>query len=98
MGPTGPNGGTGPQGPQGIQGKTGATGPIGPTGATGSVASVTTSGRGNAVTSVSLNTSTKVLTVNKEATFATANTWRPEEILIQSTRPTASTCKLWIKI
>ena len=71
---------------------------MGPTGATGSVASITTSGSGNAVTSVSLNTSTKVLTVNKGTTFATANTWRPEEILIQSTKPTASTCKLWIKI
>ena len=98
IGPTGPTGGTGPQGPQGIQGKTGATGPVGPTGATGSVASITTFGSGNAVTSVSLNTSTKVLTVNKGATFATADTWRPEEILVQSEQPNVNTCKLWIKI
>lgn len=26
------------------------------------------------------------------------NTWRPEEIIISSTQPSASTCKLWIKI
>ena len=26
------------------------------------------------------------------------NTWRPEEILVQSSQPSASTCKLWIKI
>lgn len=26
------------------------------------------------------------------------NTWRPEEIIISSTKPSASTCKLWIKI
>lgn len=26
------------------------------------------------------------------------NTWRPEEVIISSTRPSASTCKLWIKI
>ena len=106
-GPVGPTGAKGPEGPQGVQGNTGpqgpqgvqgATGPKGPTGATGSVASITTSGSGNAVTSVSLDTSTKVLTVNKETTFATTNTWRPEEILIQSTQPDVSTCKLWIKI
>lgn len=27
-----------------------------------------------------------------------ANTWRPEEVIISSTKPSASTCKLWIKI
>lgn len=26
------------------------------------------------------------------------NTWRPEEVIISSTKPSASTCKLWIKI
>lgn len=26
------------------------------------------------------------------------NTWRPEEIIVSSTQPSASTCKLWIKI
>lgn len=26
------------------------------------------------------------------------NTWRPEEVIISSTRPDASTCKLWIKL
>ena len=40
-------------------------GPKGETGPTGSVASITNSGSGNVVTGVSLNTSTKVLTVTK---------------------------------
>lgn len=26
------------------------------------------------------------------------NTWRPEEVIISSTKPSASTCKLWIKV
>lgn len=26
------------------------------------------------------------------------NTWRPEEVIISSTQPSASTCKLWIKV
>lgn len=26
------------------------------------------------------------------------NTWRPEEVIISSTQPSASTCKLWVKI
>ena len=30
-------------------------------------------------------------------TFDT-NTWRPEEVIISSTRPSESTCKLWIKV
>ena len=43
-------------------------------GDTGSVASVTNSGSGNVVTDVSLNTSTKVLTVAKNKTLATVAT------------------------
>ena len=71
VGPTGPGGGVGPIGPTG---KTGPVGPTGPTGATGSVASVTNSGSGNVVTDVSLNASTKVLTVTKNKTLATVAT------------------------
>lgn len=26
------------------------------------------------------------------------NTWRPEEVIVSSTQPSASTCKLWIKV
>ena len=26
------------------------------------------------------------------------NTWRPEEVIISSTQPSANTCKIWIKI
>ena len=26
------------------------------------------------------------------------NTWRPEEVIVSSSQPTASTCKLWIKV
>lgn len=28
----------------------------------------------------------------------TTNTWRPEEVIVSSTQPSASTCKLWIKV
>ena len=64
-GATGNQGPQGPQGERGPQGPTGPQGPKGETGPTGSVASLTNSGSGNAVTGVSLNTSTKVLTVTK---------------------------------
>ena len=47
-----------------LRGATGSTGPTGPTGPTGSVASVSQTGSGF-VSSVSLNSSTKVLTVTK---------------------------------
>lgn len=33
-----------------------------------------------------------------ELTDNNTNTWRPEEVIISSTQPSASTCKLWIKI
>ena len=64
----GATGGVGPQGPEGPRG------PQGEKGATGSVASVANSGSGNVVTDVSLNTSTKVLTVTKNKTLATVAT------------------------
>ena len=67
----GATGGVGPQGPEGPRGP---QGPQGEKGATGSVASVTNSGSGNVVTDVSLNTSTKVLTVTKNKTLATVAT------------------------
>lgn len=81
QGPKGDTGNTGPTGATGLIGPTGATGPTGspgaigptgntgPTGATGSVASVTITGSGNAVTNVSLNTTSKVLTVTKGGTY-----------------------------
>ena len=64
----GATGGIGPQGPEGPRG------PQGEKGATGSVASVTNSGSGNVVTDISLNTSTKILTVTKNKTLATVAT------------------------
>ena len=67
----GATGGIGPQGPEGPRGP---QGPQGEKGATGSVASLTNSGSGNVVTDVSLNTSTKVLTVTKNKTLATVAT------------------------
>ena len=70
----GATGGIGPQGPEGPRGLQGPQGPQGEKGATGSVASVTNSGSGNVVTDVSLNTSTKVLTVTKNKTLATVAT------------------------
>ena len=61
-----PRGATGPQGPQGIQGPVGPQGPKGNTGATGSVASITgatTTTNQTLVATVTLNASTKVMTV-----------------------------------
>ena len=65
-GPTGP---VGPRGPVGDPGPAGPTGPVGPNGESGSVVGVVNSGSGNVVTDVSLNTSTKVLTVAKGQTL-----------------------------
>lgn len=31
-------------------------------------------------------------------TDTNANTWRPEEVIVSSSQPNASTCKLWIKV
>ena len=31
-------------------------------------------------------------------TDSNTNTWRPEEVIVSSSKPSASTCKLWIKI
>lgn len=79
-GSTGPQGPVGPQGPKGKDGGTGSVGPTGPQGPqgprgeTGSVASIANSGSGNVVTDVSLNTSTKVITVTKNKTLAVVAT------------------------
>lgn len=66
---SGPTGAIGPIGPTGLQGLKGNTGDTGPTGATGSVASITTLGTGSFITTMVLNTSTKVLTVSKYASL-----------------------------
>ena len=65
---------TGATGPRGAVGEKGATGPTGPTGATGSVAGTTPAGSGNVVTDVSLDQSTKKLTITKDKTLATVAT------------------------
>lgn len=49
--------------------------------------------KGTGATSVTSDASGNV-TVHSTDT----NTWRPEEVIISSTQPSASTCKLWIKI
>lgn len=33
-----------------------------------------------------------------ELTDNNTNTWRPEEVIVSSSQPNASTCKLWIKV
>ena len=33
-----------------------------------------------------------------ELTDNNTNTWRPEEVIVSSSQPSASTCKLWIKV
>ena len=63
-GDKGDTGAVGPTGPQGIQG------PVGPTGATGSVASITTTGTGNAITAISMDSTTKAVTATKGKTFS----------------------------
>lgn len=77
----------------------------------GSVAWTNVSGRptipsvGNGTITITQNGATKgTFTLNQSgnATIALTdndtNTWRPEEVIISSTQPSASTCKLWIKV
>ena len=60
---------------------------------------------GNGTVTITQNGATKgsfTLNQSGNATIALTdndtNTWRPEEVIISSTQPSASTCKLWIKI
>ncbi len=60
---------------------------------------------GNGTITITQNGATKgsfTLNQSGNATIAltdnNTNTWRPEEVIISSTQPSASTCKLWIKI
>ena len=60
---------------------------------------------GNGTVTIKQNGATKgSFTLNQsgnatiELTDNDTNTWRPEEVIISSTQPSASTCKLWIKI
>lgn len=49
--------------------------------------------KGTGATSVTSDASGNVTVYSTDT-----NTWRPEEVIISSTQPSASTCKLWIKI
>lgn len=71
-GAKGDKGADGAQGPKGDTGEKGDKGDKGDTGATGSVASVSTTGSGNAVTSVSMDAN-KNVTATKGATFLRAD-------------------------
>ena len=60
---------------------------------------------GNGAITITQNGATKgTFTLNQSgnATIAltdnNTNTWRPEEVIVSSTQPSASTCKLWIKV
>lgn len=60
---------------------------------------------GNGTITITQNGTTKgsfTLNQSGNATIALTdndtNTWRPEEVIISSTQPSANTCKLWIKI
>ena len=67
-------------------------------GSKGSVASITNSGSGNVVTDVSLNTSTKVLTVTKNKTLATvATSGSYADLANKPTIPTVNNGKLTIQ-
>ena len=77
----------------------------------GSVAWSNVSGRptipsvGNGTVTITQNGTNKgsfTLNQSGNATIAltdtNTNTWRPEEVIVSSSRPNASTCKLWIKV
>ena len=77
----------------------------------GSVAWSNVSGRptipsvGNGTVTITQNGTNKgsfTLNQSGNATIAltdtNANTWRPEEVIVSSSQPNASTCKLWIKV
>lgn len=77
----------------------------------GSVAWSNVSGRptipsvGNGTVTITQNGTNKgsfTLNQSGNATIAltdtNTNTWRPEEVLVSSSQPNASTCKLWIKV
>ena len=60
---------------------------------------------GNGTVTITQNGATKgTFTLNQagNATIAltdtNTNTWRPEEVIVSSSQPNASTCKLWIKV
>ena len=60
---------------------------------------------GNGTVTIKQNGATKgSFTLNQsgnatiELTDKDTNTWRPEEVIVSSSQPSASTCKLWIKI
>ena len=80
-------------------------------GSAGSVAWANVSGRptipsvGNGTVTITQNGTNKgsfTLNQSGNATIAltdtNTNTWRPEEVIVSSSQPTASTCKLWIKV
>lgn len=95
-------GATGPQGPQGEKGDTGPQGPQGPTGATPTVSATAT---------VSNTVGTPSVTVTKSGsdaspTFAfafnnikgaTGDAGSNNIVMVQSSQPTDSNCKIWIK-
>lgn len=60
---------------------------------------------GNGTVTITQNGATKgsfTLNQSGNATIAltdtNTNTWRPEEVIVSSSQPNASTCKLWIKV
>ena len=80
-------------------------------GSAGSVAWSNVSGRptipsvGNGTVTITQNGTNKgsfTLNQSGNATIAltdtNTNTWRPEEVIVSSSQPNASTCKLWIKV
>lgn len=80
-------------------------------GSAGSVAWSNVSGRptipsvGNGTVTITQNGANKgsfTLNQSGNATIAltdtNTNTWRPEEVIVSSSQPNASTCKLWIKV